>query len=58
MTPATNSSSISAQQHPRQNSPCLMPITSAPPVPSRHSVPRKPSGERQWPRQADFAGSH
>ncbi len=56
ITPITNSSAISAQQHPTHKTPCLRPILNAPPLPPRHSVMKKPNGDRQLLRQASFRG--
>src|SRR6185312_2483559 len=51
ITATANSSTISAAQQPRQNSPWRKPITTAPSAPSRHSDKMKPSAERQRLRQ-------
>src|SRR5713101_6311898 len=53
---ATHSSAISIQQHPTQNAPCLSPILKAPAAPSRHSVMKKPIGERHWLKHACLSG--
>ncbi len=56
ITPPTNSSSISAQQQPRQYPPCRAPMRSAPPNPGRQWALTKATGPRQWRRQACFSG--
>src|SRR5687767_14716467 len=58
ITPVTKRSAMISQQQPAQKAPCVIPIRSAPPRPSRHDVVRKPSGERQCVRQVCLMGSH
>src|SRR5262245_8701023 len=58
ITPRTNSSAISAQQHSRQYPPCRSPITKAPSLPSRHSLIKKASGLRHLLRQASLRTTH
>src|SRR5262245_38837684 len=47
MTATANSNNIRPPQQPMQNSPWRRPITTAPRLPSRHSLRMKPSVERQ-----------
>ena len=50
--PSTKPSSISAQQQPRQNTPCEKPMPSAPTGPFLQRERKKLIGLRQWRRQA------
>jgi len=56
ITPPTNISAMSSQQHPTQNIPWFKPIRIAPRSPARHCVMKKPSGVRHFVRHACFSG--
>src|SRR5439155_5255224 len=58
ITPATNRSAMRNQQQPVQYAPCLRPMKNAPHFPSRQSVIKKLSGERQCVRQTFLSGVH
>src|SRR5215207_5765324 len=56
ITPSANSDAIRAQQQPTHQAPCRAPMLSAPHVPPRQELSRKPSGLRHLPRQTSFIG--
>src|SRR5207249_7187740 len=53
--PATNSTNMNSQQHPRQYAAWLSPIRSAPPRPDRQCRVTNIIGDWQWVRHTSFA---
>src|SRR6516165_1856589 len=56
IAPSANSATIRAQQHPRHQAPCRVPIVNAPRSPSRHEPRRNPNGERHFRRHLVLIG--